>query len=301
MRADLCLLGVTAALLVVVALGGSRPGCTGPRVIGFTTVGTITDADVRRWRADLIANGVSPVTAAKAYRLLEAILATAVEDGLIRRNPCRLKGGGTEHSPERPLLSVGQVYALAEACGRRYYALVLLACFCSLRWEELVALRRCDIDIDTATARITRQLTEVNGRAPLFAPPKTAAGRRVVIIPAPILSAVEDHLGAYAQPGPDGLLFTCPAGQLLRHSAFRSRVWIPAVTATGLTGVHFHDLRHAGNNLVAEVGATLRELMDRMGHASSRAALIYLHLSPDRQRALADAIAARTLNDLGRK
>ncbi len=67
---------------------------------------------------------------------------------------------------------------------------------------------------------------------------------------------------------------------MLRNSAFRNRVWVPAITATGLTDVHFHDLRHAGNNLVAEAGATLRELMDRMGHASSRAALIYLHLEP---------------------
>ncbi|HEY2640251.1 MAG TPA: site-specific integrase, partial [Streptosporangiaceae bacterium] len=69
---------------------------------GFTTIGAINDADVRRWRADLLAAGVSPVTAAKAYRLLKAILATAVEDGLIRRNPCRVKGAGNEQSPERP-------------------------------------------------------------------------------------------------------------------------------------------------------------------------------------------------------
>jgi integrase len=61
--------------------------------------------------------------------------------------------------------------------------------------------------------------------------------------------------------------------------------------------VHFHDLRHAGSNLVAEAGANLGELMERMGHASSRAALIYLHSTPDRQR----AIGARTLNDLAGK
>jgi integrase len=143
------------------------------------------------------------------------------------------------------------------------------------------------------------ELVPIGGQPPL--PPKTATGRRVVIIPAPVLSAIEEHLEAHALPGPDGLLFTSPAGLLLRHSAFRSRVWIPAVTATGLTGLHFHDLRHVGNNLVAEAGSSLREPMDRMGHASSRAALIYLHSSPDRQRALADAIAARALNDLGRE
>lgn len=82
-------------------------------------------------------------------------------------------------------------------------------------------------------------------------------------------------------------------------SAFRNRVWIPAIAVTDLKGVHFHDLRRAGNNVVAEAGANLRELMERMGHASSRAALIYLHSTPDRQRAIADAIAARAINDLG--
>jgi integrase len=182
-------------------------------------------------------------------------MATATDDGLIRRNPCRAKGAGTEHSPERPLLTIAQVYDLADACGPRYRAMILLACFCGLRWGELVALRRRDIDLNTGVVRISRQLTEVNGRSPFFAPPKTAAGRREVIIPASVVPAIKAYLASHALPGPDGLLFTSPGGQLLRHSAFRSRVWIPAVSATGLDGVHFHDLRHAGNHLVAEAGA----------------------------------------------
>ena len=61
-------------------------------------------------------------------------------------------------------------------------------------------------------------------------------------------------------------------------------------------GIHFHDLRHTGNTLTADEGANLRELMDRMGHSSTRAALIYLHSSNERQRMLADAVGktART-------
>jgi len=84
---------------------------------------------------------------------------------------------------------------------------------------------------------------------------------------------------------------------LARLSAHRSQ---PCSVCTGLTGVHFLDLRHAGNNLIAEAGASLRERMDCMGHASSRDALIYLHSTPDRQRAIADAIGPRAQNDLGR-
>ena len=51
---------------------------------------------------------------------------------------------------------------------------------------------------------------------------------------------------------------------------------MPALAATGLTGIHFHDLRHAGNLLVANAGANLRELMERMGQSTSRAALVNL-------------------------
>jgi hypothetical protein len=62
---------------------------------GGQTIASITEADVRRWRADLLSAGVSAVTTAKAYRLLKSIFATAVEDSLIRRNPCRLLTGLT--------------------------------------------------------------------------------------------------------------------------------------------------------------------------------------------------------------
>ena len=61
---------------------------------------------VRRWRKELLDSGVSEVTTAKAYRLLKAILNTAVDDGMIRRNPCRIKGAGQEESGERPVLSI---------------------------------------------------------------------------------------------------------------------------------------------------------------------------------------------------
>ena len=85
---------------------------------------------------------------------------TAVDDGLIKRNPCRIKGAGSEDSPERPVLSVAQVYALADAVGLRYRALILLAAFSSLRWGELAALRPEDIDLDACTVRVTRQLNK---------------------------------------------------------------------------------------------------------------------------------------------
>jgi integrase len=267
---------------------------------GSRTIASITEADVRRWRADLLSAGLSPVTTAKAYRLLKSILATAVEDGLIRRNPCRVKGASVEKSPERPVLTVAQVYALADAVGPRYRALVLIACFCGLRWGELAGLQRRDIDCNRRTIRVARQLCEVAGRPPFLAPPKTDAGKRLVAIPSVILSDVRSHLDTLIPPEADALLFTSPTGKPLRHGNFRRRVWVPALAASRVD-VHLHDLRHTGNGLVAEAGANLRELMERMGHSTSRAALIYLHSNDERQHTLADAVAARVQSELGQR
>ncbi len=257
---------------------------------GRDVLAEIKEARVRQWRRELLDSGTGSVTAAKAYRLLKAILNTAVDDGLIRRNPCRIKGAGSEYSSERSVLTISQVYRLAEVIDERYRALLLLGTFGSLRWGELAALRRADLDLDAWTVRIERSLTELSAGELFFSPPKSEAGRRVVAIPELIVPELRSHIERFAQPGGDGLLFTSPTGAPLRNSNFRGRVWLAAVDAAGLPGLHFHDLRHTGNAFAAGTGANLRELMERMGHSSSRAAMIYLHSSGERQRKIADAL-----------
>ncbi len=102
----------------------------------------------------------------------------------------------------------------------------------------------------------------------------------------------------FTAPGDDALVFTSPTGSPLRHSNFRRRIWLPALGRSGLAGTHFHDLRHTGNTLTAGTGANLRELMDRMGHSSTRAALIYLHGSDARQQEIADSLSKLAAKEL---
>jgi integrase len=270
-------------------------------VLGPMPIADIQAGHVRRWRKHLLAAEVSEVTAAKAYRLLKTIMATAVDDGAIRRNPCRIKGGGSESSPERVVLTVPQVFALGDAIDPRYRALVLLATFTSLRWGELCALRKSDIDMEARTVHVERTLTELQNGALAFGPPKTDAGQRTVGFPELIAPVLRWHLSCFAEPDDDGLVFTGPAGALLRRGNFRRRVWLTALTKAGLPAVHFHDLRHTGNTLTATAGANLRELMARMGHSSTRAALIYLHSTDERQREIADALGELAAGELKRK
>jgi integrase len=257
---------------------------------GCSLVSNIREPQVRRWRKERLDAGVSAVTVAKAYRLLKAIMTTAADDGLIRRNPCRIKGASVEKSPERPVLSIRQVSDLAEAIDPRYQALVLLAVFGSMRWGELTALRRHDIDLEEGTVRVVRQVTELSGGQLVPGPPKSEAGKRLIVLPATVMPVVRQHMAWLVKPDDDALVFTSPEGAPLRRN-FRQRVWLPALRAAGLPDIHFHDLRHTGNTLAASTGAGLRELMDRMGHSTARAAMVYLHATDERQRAIADALS----------
>jgi integrase len=208
---------------------------------GNRAVADIREAHVRRWRGELLDSGTSVATVAKAYRLMKAILSTEVDDGIVQRNPCRVRGAGQDRSPERPVLSVGEVVALAKVMPERYRALVLLAAFGSLRWGELAALRRCDIDAEHGTIRVERSLTELAGGGRMFGPPKSAAGKRVVVVPAVIRPALAHHMATFTVSPPAALVFTSPTGAPLRDGNFRRRVWDPALTKAGLSDTHFHD------------------------------------------------------------
>ena len=106
---------------------------------GRLTIADIDEAAVRRWRKERLDSGphaerpFGPVTVAKAYRLMHAILATAADDQIIRRNPCRIDNAGKEDSPERRIVPLSVVFAIASAVPARYRMLVLLATFSPCR------------------------------------------------------------------------------------------------------------------------------------------------------------------------
>jgi len=138
---------------------------------------------------------------------------------------------------------------------------------------------------------VRRAFVEHAGRI-VEAPTKSAAGVRVVAMPALLVQELDAHMDRYVAPGADALLFTGAKGATPKRGSWRSRIdWPAAVRAAGLPeGFHFHDLRHTGNHLAATSGASTRELMHRMGHSSMRAALIYQHATEERSRELADRL-----------
>ncbi|MFG2003435.1 tyrosine-type recombinase/integrase [Spirillospora sp. NPDC048911] len=255
---------------------------------GKSNLSDIKEADVRRWRKERL-KVVGQSTVAKAYQLLKSIMNTAVDDERIRRNPCRIKGAAVPDTPEREMIPISKVIEIFNKVPERYRALVLLGTFASLRWGELAALRREHLDLDAGTVRVVVAVYELDGGKLLEGPPKTRAGRRVVALPPEIIPDLQAHLDEFAESGPKGRVFVGPRGGPLRRSGFR-RVWNKVREDVGLPDLHFHDLRHVGNTLAAGTGASLKELMARMGHASVRAALIYQHAAQDRDHVIAEAV-----------
>jgi integrase len=219
---------------------------------------------------------------------------TAADDRIIPRNPCRIRGAGEEKPDERPVLTVAKVFELADLVGVRLRALILLATFASLRWGEVAALRRVDLDLVKKTVSVRQQHVELDSGELLVGPPKSRAGVRTVAIPDAIVPALREHLETFTGPEREALIFTGMRGGILRRSNFRRAAkWDENTKKIGFPGLHFHDLRHTGNTIAAASGASLKDLMQRMGHDSVRAAMIYQHSTAEADRKIADAMNAK--------
>jgi integrase len=259
--------------------------------LGLHKLGTLTPATVREWHAELVrGKDARSLVPAKCYRLLRTILNTACTDGLIARNPCTIKGAGVERSPERPVATLAQVWALADAVPRRFRALVLTAAFGGLRFGELAALTRRSIDLDAGTITVVQALVERDDSSLSIGPPKGEAGRRTFTMPAVLVPELSSHIESSVNLDECSLLFVGEKGARLRRANW-SIVWQNATRKVGVEGLRLHDLRHTCNTLTAGTGASTRELMYRMGHASARAALRYQHATRERDEVIAAALS----------
>jgi integrase len=236
--------------------------------LGTRTLSSLRIDDVRRWHA-AVNDQAGAITAAKAYRLLRVILNTAVEDERIASNPCKIRGAGVERSPERPFVDAEIVLRLAAAIEERYSALVLLSGFGGLRLGELLGLQRADIDLERHQVRVIRQTVELKKGQRVTTAPKTDAGRRIVHLPTMVTAALVEHLQRYVDADATAPVFTGPLSEGLRRATLY-KAWRLARAEVGVPDLHLHDLRHAAGTLAAQQGASVRELMARLGHASPR-------------------------------
>jgi integrase len=263
------------------------------RAFGPAQLSAISPVDVRTWHGRLSQSELHPNTVAKIYRLLRTILTTAVDDGVLPSNPARIRGASKERAVERPLLTWDHVVALAGAIEPRFSALVWTAAASGLRFGELTGLEIRHLDVARSELRVDQALYFAKGSGPRLGPPKSESAHRTVVVPAQIIHRLCDHIASFVDDArPKTLVFTSMKGSPLLNRTF-APYWRRALHEVEMTNIRFHDLRHLAGTEAATAGASLREVMARMGHASSSASLRYLKASEIRDRDIADAIGAR--------
>ena len=259
--------------------------------LGPLELAAVTPAAVRAWY-----QGMDPArktARAHAYALVRTLLGGAVEDELLEANPCRISGAGAAKRVKaiRPA-TLAQLETITTAMPAKYRLMVPLASWCALRYGELAELRRGDLELSEAAwvIRVRRAVTWPDGQ-PVVGEPKSDAGVRDVHVPPHLVGLIRRHLDDHAQPGEAGLLFPNANGQHLHHGSLY-KVYKRARAAAGRPDLRWHDLRHSGATWAAQSGATLAELMGRLGHSTVGAALLYQHAAAGRDAEIARRLSA---------
>jgi integrase len=257
---------------------------------GSKPLRSITPEMVDRWYAKTADH--APTLRAHTYSLLRTIMESARTDRLrlIEVNPCMIRGAATSTPVVRPKpASLAQLAIIVAEMPDDLRAMVLLASWCALRFGELVELRRKDINLADRVVQVRRAAVRVGGVWQV-GDPKSDAGKREVAIPPHIMPAIEHHLGEHVAAQQDSLLFGADNGNHMQPSTLY-RHFYRARGIANRPDLRWHDLRHSGAVLAAQTGATLAELMARLGHSTVGAAMRYQHAAQGRDQAIAAAMS----------
>ena len=223
--------------------------------------------------------GKSGKTIKNATHMLASVMALAVDEGHITRNPVRrirITQTRADQDVEPRFLTYEEAANLIGATAEHYRPFVTFLFGTGLRWSEATALQSRDVDLSAGTVRVNRAWKRIPGGWEI-GPPKTAKSRRTVNAAVPALVAVEPLLGA-----PTSLVFATATGAVVRHANFYNRIWRPACEAAGFDPRPSpHDCRHTFASWLISDGIGLEAVQDQLGHESyDTTRKVYAHLLP---------------------
>jgi integrase len=285
--------------------------------IGSRPLDSFRPQHIRELLSALEASPIGSSYARNIYSDVRAVLAAAVDDGLLPRNPCRAKSVRPPTSEPRRVVpwQPEQVRAVRAALPDRYRAMTDVGAGCGLRQGEIVGLAEDALDFEGHTLRVVRQVKLIRGKA-VFAPPKCDKERDVPL-PTSVANAMRAHMDAYKPVEvtlpwrkPDGpsvtarLLFTNTSDWVVWRSNFNIQEWKPALAAAGIipqpeAGRPYasarehgmHALRHFYASVLLDAGESIKAVSQYLGHTDPALTLrVYAHLMPSSQERTRKAI-----------
>lgn len=261
--------------------------------LGTATVGELTRHDVERWTQAMRRDHSDTRSRnSQAYRLLASTMKREVRQEIIEASPCQSPEAGRKPKPtEKSLLTDEEYRALVAALPDHYQLMARVMAACALRLGEVTELRVKDYrtlssDPLVATLSVSRAASWVSGRWEVGRP-KSEAGVRTVTVPPSITEVLREHVATCKrEAGTDALIFPNRNGTRVRPQGFRS-TFSRAATKAGRPDVSPHAFRHYGAVQAAQVGSTVKELMDRLGHETPDMAIHYQHTAAGRDAEIA--------------
>ena len=242
------------------------------------------------------AEGLADTTIRGIYRLLSAAMAFALEEGVIRKNPCRKIRVQTEESAEQRVLSRPEQEKIRRMASGEEELPALLSLYTGMRLGEVCALKWEDIDWEKRTITVRRTVQRVSqGKSSpggktllMIGTPKSTQSHRVLPVPAFLLERLRKQMEM--QNSAEYIFGT--AGQAAEPRTIQRR-FAKLMKKAGIADAHFHTLRHSFATRLLELGVDVKTVSALLGHSSAKITLdFYAHSLIDQQRAAVERLAA---------
>src|SRR3954469_10721080 len=251
-------------------------------------MGKILPTETQRWvttTAD--GHGLSAASVRKYHTMLQSVFERALVDRVVTFNPCAHTELPKVIKKKARTLTPAEYDTILASLPSQHRLMVETAINTGLRWGELIALKPRHLDFIKRTLRVEETVVEVSiknsptGQRMLTKAYPKDNEARTMGLPADLVDQLADWIAARCL-APNELLFATREGTPISRNTFRTRVWRPAIKASGVDfDVRVHDLRHAHASWLLAGGSDLKSIMDRMGHAQITTTQKYHHTLPD--------------------
>jgi integrase len=268
---------------------------------GRRPMGKILPTEIQRWVTtatdDGNPKGLSAASVRKYHTMLHSVFERAQRDQVVTFNPCAHTELPKVIKRKARTLTPEEYVAILAALPTQHRLMVETAINTGLRWGELIALKPRHLDLIKRKLTVEETIVEVShknsptGQRMLTKPYPKDNEPRTMAIPADLVAQLTDQITT-RRLDPDDLLFATRDGTPISRNTFRTRIWLPAIKASGVDfDVRVHDLRHAHASWLLAGGSDLKSVMDRMGHALITTTQKYLHALPDADQKNLDALS----------
>ena len=267
-----------------------------PRLGGYALM-QLTPHVVHEFVEELESSGLAESTIRGVYRLLSSAMRYALDEGVIRKNPCRRIHIQHRERGEQRVLSRSEQEKLRQTSDGSRDLPALLSLYTGMRLGEICALKWTDIDWEQGTITVHRTVQRIVGKGAetngcrtllMIGTPKSHRSCRVIPVPKFILSLLRERMQSCC-----GAEYVFGKASGAADPRTIQRRFSRLAKRQGLSGAHFHTLRHTFATRLLELGVDVKTVSALLGHSSARTTLdFYAHSLSEQQRAAVTLLSA---------